>query len=424
MGAALAAFDAVAATPGLRPFGLYHKALALAAAGDFEGAEAILSLPPGEGMQATRRAIVARAQVLSQLGRGAEAAALIEASFPGGADPGLAALRDRLLAGQAVPFSFVSGPRAGLAEAYLSVAAAIASDTDPATALFHGRIARVLDPGNTDATLFVAQILERMDQGALAAAAYAEVAPDDPSFYLAEIGRAEVMRRTGDLDGAVAVLESVAASFPELALVQAKLGDVLRIAGRDAEAVAAYGRALPLFAADDPQLWIVRFARGRVLHRMGDWPGAEADFRAALALRPGQAQVLNYYGYSLVERRERLDEALAMIEEAVRAEPQNGAIVDSLGWALFRLGRHEEAVVHMEQAAALEPSDPVVNDHLGDVFWAVGRKREAAFQWRRALSFGPDEAEAQRIRRKLEIGLDAVLAEEGAPPLVATGSGG
>jgi Flp pilus assembly protein TadD len=157
---------------------------------------------------------------------------------------------------------------------------------------------------------------------------------------------------------------------------------------------------------------------------MGDWPGAEADFRAALALRPGQAQVLNYYGYSLVERRERLDEALAMIEEAVRAEPQNGAIVDSLGWALFRLGRHEEAVVHMEQAAALEPSDPVVNDHLGDVFWAVGRKREAAFQWRRALSFGPDEAEAQRIRRKLEIGLDAVLAEEGAPPLVATGSGG
>ncbi|MFT7147423.1 MAG: Flp pilus assembly protein TadD, partial [Yoonia sp.] len=147
------------------------------------------------------------------------------------------------------------------------------------------------------------------------------------------------------------------------------------------------------------------------------WSGAEADFRAALALRPDQPQVLNYLGYSLVERGEKMDEALAMIETAANALPDNGAIVDSLGWVYFQLGRYDEAVVHLEQAASLEPLDPVINDHLGDAFWAVGRETEAQFQWQRALSFDPEEDDAARIRDKLARGLDMVLIDEGAPPL-------
>ena len=137
--------------------------------------------------------------------------------------------------------------------------------------------------------------------------------------------------------------------------------------------------------------------------------------------------MLNYLGYSLVQKREKLDEALAMIERAVAARPESGYIVDSLGWALYRLGRYDEAVPHMERAVELMPVDPVVNDHLGDVLWAVGRKREAEFQWRRALSFlehgdAAEEVDADRVRRKIEVGLDAVLAEEGADPLrVANG---
>ena len=94
--------------------------------------------------------------------------------------------------------------------------------------------------------------------------------------------------------------------------------------------------------------------------------------------------------------------------------------MDSLGWVLYRLGRYEEAVGHMELAVELEAVDPIVNDHLGDVYWAVGRYREARFQWNRALSFDPEEKEADRIRRKLEVGLDQVLEEEGAPPLKLT----
>ena len=106
-----------------------------------------------------------------------------------------------------------------------------------------------------------------------------------------------------------------------------------------------------------------------------------------------------------------------MIETAADARPDNGAIVDSLGWVYFQLGRFDEAVVHLEQAASLEPLDPVINDHLGDAFWAVGRETEAQFQWQRALSFGPEVDEAARIRDKLARGLDMVLIDEGAPPL-------
>ena len=106
-----------------------------------------------------------------------------------------------------------------------------------------------------------------------------------------------------------------------------------------------------------------------------------------------------------------------MIERAVAARPEEGYILDSLGWALYRLGRYDEAVAQMERAVELEAVDPLVNDHLGDVYWAVGRKLEARFQWRRALSFDPEEKGADRIRRKLAVGLDAVLAEEGAAPL-------
>ena len=127
--------------------------------------------------------------------------------------------------------------------------------------------------------------------------------------------------------------------------------------------------------------------------------------------------MLNYLGYGFIDMNRNLDEALAMIERAVELAPNTGYILDSLAWGYYRLGRYADALAPMEKASLMEPVDPIVTDHLGDVYWAVGRKLEARFQWRRALSFDPEEKEADRIRRKLAVGLDAVLAEEGAAPL-------
>ena len=162
---------------------------------------------------------------------------------------------------------------------------------------------------------------------------------------------------------------------------------------------------------------IVLFS-GNDLERLDQWDKAEG-FRMALKLQPNQPYVLNYLGYSLVEKKLKLDEALEMIERLYHAIRQR-YIVDSLGWVLYKLNRHDEAVGHLEKATELMPVDPIINDHLGDAYWAVGRKREARFQWRRALSFDPEEKDETRIRLKLEIGLDEVLIQESSAPTLSS----
>ncbi len=417
--AGLAAFDAVADTRGMRPFGLYLKALALASAGDYEGADAIFAMAPEQGMIRSRRSVLAHAQVLSQLGRAGDAVALIDASFPGGADPVLDALRSRLAAGETVPWTFVRNARDGLAETYYTVAGAIVDETEDSNVLFHGRIALALRPDFTEARLLVAQILDRLEQYDLARAAFAEIPPDDPAFAVAELGRAEALRKLGELSAGTEVLDRLARDRPDFLPAQIRLADFLRLGERTDEAIAAYDRAIALTPAGDPTLWRLYYARGTLAFRQDDWTAAEADFTRALDLSPDQPAVLNFYGYSLLERGEKLDQALEMVRRATDADPQNGAIVDSLGWAYYRLGRLPEAVETLERAVALEPGDATINDHLGDAYWAVGRAREARFQWSRALSFDPAEADAERIRAKLDHGL-----LDAAQPVDMAGSGG
>jgi len=283
-------------------------------------------------------------------------------------------------------------------------------------------VAYALRPDHIDALLLNAALLEELGQFDLAITAYKKVPTDHTASHAAELGRAAALRRAGKPDAAIEVLEQLARRFPDMGLVHSTLGDVLR--GQDAfgEAVTSYDKALELTPEGARSRWFVLYARAISHERLDNWELAEADFRAALVLNPEQPQVLNYLGYSMVEKQVNLDEALNMIERAVAARPNSGFIVDSLGWVLFRLGRYSEAVIHMENAVALMPVDPVVNDHLGDVYWSVGRTREAEFQWSRALSFvdpadADGEADPDRIRRKLEIGLNAVLAEEGSDPL-------
>ena len=154
--------------------------------------------------------------------------------------------------------------------------------------------------------------------------------------------------------------------------------------------------------------------RGIAFERIGAWPKAESDFLRALELEPDQPLVLNYLGYSWVEQMNNLDEARTMIEKAVELRPDDGYIVDSLGWVEYRLGDYEEAVRQLERAVALQAGDPVINDHLGDAYWQVGRLHEARFQWRRVLTLGPDDELADKVRRKLADGLSAGAEAEDA----------
>ena len=421
MSAALAAFDAVAKEPGLAGFAAYHKALALASVGDYEGAEEIYADKSNGAIQMTRRGVLTLVEILSQLDRNEDAVELLNDMFGIGLDPDLVATRDALSAGAKLPFTHVRNPTDGIAEVFYSLASALRNEATPDYTLLYARAAQFLRPDHFEALLLNAELLETLGRFTLASEVYKQVPADHPSYHAAELGRAEALRLEGRNDAAIEVLEQLARSHGNLSVVHSSLGDLLRQEKDYAGAAKAYDRALDLSPPEDRTRWFLLYTRGICHERLGDWQTAEKDFRAALELRPEQPQVLNYLGYTLVEKQKNLNEALDMIERAVAARPDSGYIVDSLGWVLYRLGRYEEAVGHMERAAELEPIDPVVNDHLGDVYWAVGRYIEAEFQWKRALSFVDEdtaaEAKPDRIRRKLEVGLDVVLEEEGSPPL-------
>nr|WP_234899387.1 tetratricopeptide repeat protein [Ruegeria lacuscaerulensis] len=425
---AMEQFDTVATQEGLTEFALYHKALALASIGDFEGAEAIFAANDGAIARFTRRAALARTEVLSQLDRNEDALVFLDEVFVAGSDPSIEGYEARLKAGETLPFTHIGSPQDGMAEVFFSVGAALSREAAQNYVLLYAQLAAFLRSDHVDAILLSAELLDGLEQYDLAVEAYRKVPATSSDYHAAELGRAEVLGRAGKTDAAAEVLQNLAAKSPDLPSVHVALADLQRREEDYAAAVETYNTAIELIDSGVGGNWFLHYARGISHERLKQWDQAEADFRRALELNPDQPQVLNYLGYSLVERQEKLDEALDMIERAVAARPDSGYIVDSLGWVLFRLGRYNEAVEHMEHAVELMPVDPVVNDHLGDVYWAVGRAREAEFQWKRALSFiDPEdtdgEADPDRIRRKLEIGLDAVLVEEGAEPLKVANEG-
>lgn len=406
----------------LAVFADYHRALVLGSVGDYEGAADLMGADDQRLARSSRRAALAYVQFLSQLNRNQEASAFMERVFSGRYDPALDFVSKQLQDGETLAFTIAPTPVDGLAETFFTLSVALSGDASADLSLIYAQLAVSLRPDHVDALLLSADVMDQMGRYDLSIEAYAKVPSTDPEYHAAELGRAEALRRSAKPDAAVEVLNSLAKAYPDDPTVHMELGDLLRQQEDYAKALPAYDRALELTDEGTSRNWILHYARGISHERLKNWEMAEADFRAALALNPDQPQVLNYLGYSMVEKQIKLDEALSMIERAVAAEPDSGYIVDSLGWVLYRLGRYEEAVSHMETAVALMPVDAVVNDHLGDVYWAVGRAREAEFQWRRALSFiDPEdtggEADPERIRRKLEIGLSAVLAEEGAEPL-------
>ena len=212
----------------------------------------------------------------------------------------------------------------------------------------------------------------------------------------------ELLDRT---DEAIAQLKAMAAEEPTRAGADMQLGDLLRGKKRFTESVAAYDEAIQRFeAAGMPERWSLYYSRGIALERSGQWKRAEADLEHALELKPDQPLVLNYLGYSWIDRGENLDRGLKMIQKAVELRPEDGYIVDSLGWAHYRLGDYSSAVQYLEKAIELVPEDPTINHHLGDTYWQSGRPVEARYQWKRALQFGPQDEEIKPIQAKLDGG--------------------
>ena len=414
---AFAQFDKLAADPGLANFGIFHKALLYMVIADYQSAsEMLANLNESSGITSVRGMRI-YIQALMMQGEFDKAYTLFQESF--GAEPNfqLLALKNDLKAKRPPQMLLISEPSDGIAEIFFSVAQILSSDQNDEYTLAHARLAEYLLKKRAEATLLSAQILSNMEQYDLATRTFSLINSDDYLYRAAQIGKADVLSQSGNYERAIEVLQRLTQIAPDMATAYQALGDDFRSMNRMEDAVVSYSWALDVMESKNATNWTVHYSRGIAYEQLGDWINAEKDFRRALEIKPNQPYVLNYLGYSLVEKKLKLDEALSLIEKAVSLRPESGYIVDSFGWVLFRLSRFVEAVPHLEKAAKLMPVDPIINDHLGDVYWAVGRKREARFQWKRALSFDPEVAEQNRIRKKLQIGLDNVLIEEGSNPL-------
>ena len=277
-------------------------------------------------------------------------------------------------------------------------------------ALIYGQLALDLRPDFPSARVLVGRILESVGREEDAIETYGFVDRASPLSWSARLRRAGGLARLERDDEAIGILRPMAAERTERTDALTSLGDIFRNRKRFSESVEAYDAAIARIGSIEPRHWRLLFSRGIALERSKNWPRAEDDLLAALKLSPDQPYLLNYLGYSWVDRGIKLKDARKMIERAVELEPQSGAIVDSLGWALYRIGDYDAAVAQLERAAELEPLDPTVNDHLGDAYWRVGRRNEAVFQWRRTLNLDPEPDRVTIIEDKIARGLSDAKA--------------
>lgn len=381
----------------IRPYGglfIYQQAMALDYAGRQSEALAAYQMAEQGGLWLPA-AIERHADLLVRSGAREQALELLGGDT-NRANPALMAALERARAGGRVSETPLT-PARGAAIGLYGLAAVFQQESNATSSLTSLTLALMLDPAFDGARLSFAQQQAQLGHTAAARAMLARIPAASPYANGARTMESWIVLDAGDESEALELAQASAAAGDTRA--QRALADMYRNVGR-------HGDAEPLYSAlieQQPNDWRLFFARGAARERLNRWPEAEADFRQALVLSPEQPDVLNYLGYTWIDRGERLQEGLAMIERAVQLRPTSGAIIDSLGWAHYRLGNYAEALNHLEHAVELEPADATLNDHLGDVYWRLGRRIEARFQWQRALSYNPDNPAA--IQAKIESGL-------------------
>ena len=303
----------------------------------------------------------------------------------------------------------ISDARQGIAEAYAGLAGSLRQDNQATFPPMLLQLAILMDPDLTEAHLVEADIAGAGGHFRNAATDLRAVPADDPLSAIVQLHLAAYESRLGQSAQAETQLEQLAKQYADQPEPLARLGDVYVEDKKFADAVGAYSGAIARLPHPEAKDWSLYYARGASYQQVHDWPRAEADMHEALKLSPNQPIVLNFLGFSWAEQNRNLPQARDMIQRALDQRPNDGAIVDSLGWVVLRLGDVHRAVQLLQQAAELEPVDPTITGHLGDAYWDAGRHVEAEDQWRRALVLNPEPGEAARIEARLK------SADAGAP---------
>ena len=411
---AMSSLDKIA-EGGLDEFLVFHRAMMAEVAGDSAAAQDYISQSI-ETDPYTADVVEAYGRILGGAGRFDEALdAIVRFEAQGLSHPIVSALKEQLVRKQR-PAMFADSVQAGAAQMFHSVGLAFAREGTADLSLVLERLAQYLNPRNDTIPIVIGQLYDGAGQHELANGLYDALPASSPLKPMATVRVADNLDAIGDRPEAIRRLSNIVATNPQDIDAISVLGDLLRADKQYQSSAEAYTKALAVTGGKSPGDWRFFYVRGIAYERSDQFPLAEKDFLRALELNPNQPQVLNYLGYSWVDKGMNLDRGLAMIQKAIEGSPNDGYIIDSLGWAYYRLGRFDEAVQKLEQAAVLRPADPEINDHLGDAYWRVGRKLEATFQWKVAYAMDTEGNVKKRIEPKLAGGLDAApVSEESAP---------
>ncbi|HVZ69449.1 MAG TPA: tetratricopeptide repeat protein [Rhizomicrobium sp.] len=382
----------------------FHRALVL----DLAGRENDAEISYREAMKTSGngpRIVEAYGRFLERNGREGEAKEFYgKLASDTALQPIVQAAQKRMESGKK-PDALIASPQDGAAEAMFSIAASLTDDSSADVSVLYLRYARYLRPEFDLADILLADRLEAMEKFDEAIDVYHAIPKSSPYRRVAMVQAAVDEARLDRNDKAIADLKEVVSGHPDDSEAWTALGDVYRGIDKYAEAADAYDKAIAIRGSSSADSWPLLYARAVSYEQSGRWSLAEADLKAALKLSPQEPQLLNYLGYSWVDKGENLSEALGMLEKARALRPFDGYIADSVGWAYYRLGRYKDAAKTLQSAILLVPGDPTINDHLGDAYWRIGRKLDAQFQWNHALTFGAEGDEKAKIEAKLKYGL-------------------
>ena len=188
-------------------------------------------------------------------------------------------------------------------------------------------------------------------------------------------------------------------------LALSELGRILNSRDQFSAALKAYSEAIARVPTIGSDHWSLIFGKAISLERLGRTDEAIEALQQAIILSPNQPEMLNYLGYTWVEKNQNLDKALILLTKAWQLKPNDSAITDSVGWALYKMGEYDKAIEFLERAVEISAYESEINDHLGDAYWQAGREQEARVKWKMVLSLSPDKEMEQRVKAKLQNGI-------------------
>lgn len=299
----------------------------------------------------------------------------------------------------------VNNANVGLSEALFSIASTLrqgAAGIDLAHMFIS--LSVYANPKYDLAKLLLADVLESREMYSEANEIYDEIDKSSEAYYTVQLKKASNLVLMEDYKSAELLLKAMTLEGYNNYQLFLDLGDVLRVNGKQSEAIEYYEKALKKVGKVESEHWVLLYALGISYEQDKQWDKAEECFLKALELSQNHYLVLNYLGYSWLKQGKNVEQAFGMIVDAYNQAPSDGHVLDSLGWAFYRLGKYDLAVEYMEKAAEAEPANAVICDHLGDAYWLAGRKNEAGFQWNHVLVMTDDigEVDYDLVRRKIE----------------------